>query len=136
MKCPASACLAFEQVGQEWLSQNFVIKEGDEDIHTANERRLGELIGTERRPRLIILGAWRSAYGTERHLCLLEASVNIGCMEEGTKPVSFPQIRAGPAAGKLHTGRSRNDQVRRPSRPELPADHAGSQSRSSLNPKP
>lgn len=39
----------------------FVIKDGDEDIHTANERRLGELIG--------------------------------------------------PAAGKLHTGRSRNDQV-------------------------
>lgn len=45
----------------EWASQSFAIKEGDEDIHTANERRLGELIG--------------------------------------------------PAAGKLHTGRSRNDQV-------------------------
>src|SRR5262249_8403082 len=45
------------------LSQfsQFTIKPDDEDIHTANERRLGELIGT--------------------------------------------------AAGKLHTGRSRNDQV-------------------------
>ena len=32
-------------VGKEWLAQSFVIKEGDEDIHTANERRLGELIG-------------------------------------------------------------------------------------------
>lgn len=39
----------------------FVPKPGDEDIHTANERRLGEIIGS--------------------------------------------------AAGKLHTGRSRNDQV-------------------------
>lgn len=47
---------------QEWEDKKFVEKEGDEDIHTANERRLGELIGT-------------------------------------------------PIAGKLHTGRSRNDQV-------------------------
>jgi len=50
-----------EKVGQEWASGQFVVKDGDEDIHTANERRLGELIGA--------------------------------------------------AAGKLHTGRSRNDQV-------------------------
>ncbi|KAK6166579.1 hypothetical protein SNE40_023235 [Patella caerulea] len=48
-------------IKKEWESGNFVIKAGDEDIHTANERRLKELIGT--------------------------------------------------AAGKLHTGRSRNDQV-------------------------
>ncbi|XP_062867408.1 argininosuccinate lyase isoform X2 [Trichomycterus rosablanca] len=45
----------------EWSSGTFQIKPGDEDIHTANERRLKELIGE--------------------------------------------------AAGKLHTGRSRNDQV-------------------------
>jgi argininosuccinate lyase len=52
-----------EKVAQEWASNTFVIQEGkDEDIHTANERRLGELIGS--------------------------------------------------VAGKLHTGRSRNDQVR------------------------
>ncbi len=50
-----------EQVADEWASDTFVIQTGDEDIHTANERRLSELIG--------------------------------------------------PAAGKLHTGRSRNDQV-------------------------
>ncbi|KDQ18096.1 hypothetical protein BOTBODRAFT_29416 [Botryobasidium botryosum FD-172 SS1] len=50
-----------EKVGREWASGQFVVKDGDEDIHTANERRLGELIGA--------------------------------------------------AAGKLHTGRSRNDQV-------------------------
>ncbi len=33
------------RVAAEWASGAFVIKEGDEDIHTANERRLGELIG-------------------------------------------------------------------------------------------
>ncbi|KAH8833847.1 putative argininosuccinate lyase [Flagelloscypha sp. PMI_526] len=49
------------QVLQEWKQGTFVAKEDDEDIHTANERRLSELIGA--------LG------------------------------------------GKLHTGRSRNDQV-------------------------
>ena len=49
-------------VFDEWQSGKFEIKPGDEDIHTANERRLGELIGTE-------------------------------------------------ISGKLHTGRSRNDQV-------------------------
>ena len=50
-----------EQVANEWRAEQFEIKAGDEDIHTANERRLTELIG--------------------------------------------------PVAGKLHTGRSRNDQV-------------------------
>lgn len=53
----------FAQVLSEWQDGKFEIKPGvDEDIHTANERRLGEIIGT--------------------HI-----------------------------AGKLHTGRSRNDQV-------------------------
>lgn len=50
-----------EKVYKEWESGTFVTKPGDEDIHTANERRLTELIG--------------------------------------------------PTGGKLHTGRSRNDQV-------------------------
>lgn len=50
-----------DQVAEEWTRDAFEIVEGDEDIHTANERRLTELIG--------------------------------------------------PLAGKLHTGRSRNDQV-------------------------
>lgn len=50
-----------ERVAGEWRSGQFEIETGDEDIHTANERRLTELIG--------------------------------------------------PVAGKLHTGRSRNDQV-------------------------
>ena len=49
------------KVKEEWDNGAFVIKPGDEDIHTANERRLTELIG--------------------------------------------------PTGGKLHTGRSRNDQV-------------------------
>ncbi|KAJ9647428.1 argininosuccinate lyase [Exophiala oligosperma] len=53
----------FGEVLSEWESGKFEIKPGvDEDIHTANERRLGEIIGTQ-------------------------------------------------IAGKLHTGRSRNDQV-------------------------
>ncbi len=49
------------KVGAEWAAGGFEIKAGDEDIHTANERRLSELIGA--------------------------------------------------VGGKLHTGRSRNDQV-------------------------
>lgn len=49
------------QVAQEWEKGEFTIQPGDEDIHTANERRLKEYIGS--------------------------------------------------VAGKLHTGRSRNDQV-------------------------
>lgn len=51
-----------DQVQQEWENGSFEIKQDDEDIHTANERRLSEIIGKD-----------------------------IG--------------------GKLHTGRSRNDQV-------------------------
>ena len=50
-----------EQVADEWAAGTFVIQASDEDIHTANERRLTDLIGS--------------------------------------------------VAGKLHTGRSRNDQV-------------------------
>lgn len=52
----------FQQVLKEWETNTFEVKPNDEDIHTANERRLGEIIGTG-------------------------------------------------IAGKLHTGRSRNDQV-------------------------
>ncbi|KAH7376141.1 L-Aspartase-like protein [Plectosphaerella cucumerina] len=50
------------QVMEEWKQGTFVIQANDEDIHTANERRLGEVIGKD-------------------------------------------------TAGKLHTGRSRNEQV-------------------------
>ena len=48
-------------VGEEWRAGSFAVKQGDEDIHTANERRLSEIVGA--------------------------------------------------VGGKLHTGRSRNDQV-------------------------
>lgn len=51
-----------EVIRKEWQTGTFEEKPGDEDIHTANERRLGEIIG--------------------KHI-----------------------------AGKVHTGRSRNDQV-------------------------
>ena len=50
-----------EKVASEWSTNSFTLQPSDEDIHTANERRLKEIIGT--------------------------------------------------VAGKLHTGRSRNDQV-------------------------
>jgi len=36
-----------QQVGKEWETDSFEAKPNDEDIHTANERRLGEIIGTE-----------------------------------------------------------------------------------------
>lgn len=57
----ASLINGLGQVREEWSNGTFILKTGDEDIHTANERRLTELIG--------------------------------------------------PVGGKLHTGRSRNDQV-------------------------
>lgn len=57
----ATIVAGLDQVADEWREGRFEIVDGDEDIHTANERRLGELIG--------------------------------------------------PVAGKLHTGRSRNDQI-------------------------
>lgn len=57
----AQLIAGLEAVFDEFASGKFAIKEGDEDIHTAVERRLKEI--------------------------------------------------AGPVAGKLHTGRSRNDQV-------------------------
>lgn len=50
-----------DAVAAEWRAQTFALQPGDEDVHTANERRLREI--------------------------------------------------AGAVAGKLHTGRSRNDQV-------------------------
>lgn len=52
---------ALQEICKEWEQNRFVLKDSDEDIHTANERRLKELIGD--------------------------------------------------TASKLHTGRSRNDQV-------------------------
>jgi argininosuccinate lyase len=37
-----------KEVLEEWKTNKFVIKPGaDEDVHTANERRLGEIIGTD-----------------------------------------------------------------------------------------
>jgi len=64
-----------ERVAEEWAAGRFVLRPGDEDIHTANERRLTELIGD--------------------------------------------------VAGKLHTGRSRNDQVATDTRLWLREEIAG-----------
>ena len=33
-------CIIYIQVEQEWRDGKFEVKHGDEDIHTANERRL------------------------------------------------------------------------------------------------
>jgi len=52
----------FAQIKEEWASDSFEVKANDEDIHTANERRLSEIVGKD-------------------------------------------------VGGKLHTGRSRNEQV-------------------------
>lgn len=52
----------FAQIKEEWASNSFEVKDNDEDIHTANERRLSEIVGKD-------------------------------------------------VGGKLHTGRSRNEQV-------------------------
>ena len=68
-------------VAAEWAAGTFVTVEGDEDIHTANERRLGELIG------VCACRLLRRRLATD---------------------AAFP---SGPVGGKLHTGRSRNDQV-------------------------
>jgi argininosuccinate lyase len=57
----AAIVAGLDTVAEEWRAGAFEVKPGDEDIHTANERRLTELVG--------------------------------------------------PVGGKLHTGRSRNDQV-------------------------
>jgi hypothetical protein len=35
-----------DAVASEWAANKFEIKQGDEDIHTANERRLTEIIGS------------------------------------------------------------------------------------------
>uniref|UniRef100_A0A2I9LNS4 Argininosuccinate lyase n=1 Tax=Centruroides hentzi TaxID=88313 RepID=A0A2I9LNS4_9SCOR len=53
---------ALEKIKEEWAEEKFQIRDTDEDVHSANERRLKELIGND-------------------------------------------------VGGKLHTGRSRNDQV-------------------------
>jgi len=55
--------VGLDRVADLWKSGAFEVLNSDEDIHTANERKLAEIIG-------------------------------------------------GNVAGKLHTGRSRNDQVR------------------------
>ena len=34
-----------QRVATEWQAGRFEIRDGDEDIHTANERRLSELVG-------------------------------------------------------------------------------------------
>lgn len=57
------------QVAGEWLDGKFAIKEGDEDIHTANERRLGELIGARRSPFIARRPNLRSIVSFDRPVC-------------------------------------------------------------------
>ena len=37
----------FQQVEEEWKTNSFETKPNDEDFHTANKRRLGEIIGKD-----------------------------------------------------------------------------------------
>ena len=70
------------QILEEWRTDSFVIKKGiDEDIHTANERRLGEIIGTEIAGKLHTY-AW-----------------------------AMLPLRMTTTANGMDSGRSRNDQV-------------------------
>jgi argininosuccinate lyase len=49
----------FQQVRKEWETDTFKIVPGvDEDIHTANERRLGEIIGTGIAGKLVFRASW------------------------------------------------------------------------------
>ena len=45
-----------EAVAEEWATGRFQVVPGDEDIHTANERRLSELVGTPPPPPLSCRG--------------------------------------------------------------------------------
>ena len=72
-------CEGLNQVESEWRNKTFNIQPSDEDIHTANERRLKVGINVSQNVKILI--------------------------------VFLIQELIGAPAGKLHTGRSRNDQV-------------------------
>jgi argininosuccinate lyase len=87
-------------VREEWAKGIFVIKEGDEDIHTANERRLTEIIGAAG-------GKVRAALRSSSRV--RSAPVQLRRAERRRARRGF-RVRAG-RPPQVHTGRSRNDQV-------------------------
>ncbi len=124
------------KVMKEWEDGVFKIVTGDEDIHTANERRLTELVGAvggklhtgrSRNDQVIfpvplsnpsgyisgwclisfrLVGVSRSSWGEDGVFKILTGNqdihmANARCLME----------LVGAVGGKLHTGRSRNDQV-------------------------
>lgn len=61
-----------KQVLEEWAADRFVIVPGvDEDIHTANERRLGEIIGMEIAGKLHTWVLFRLSGGMVGWVCML-----------------------------------------------------------------
>ncbi|XP_035229130.1 argininosuccinate lyase-like, partial [Stegodyphus dumicola] len=76
-----SARLLFglSQIAEEWASNQFVI-EGDEDIHSANERRLKEIIGKEIGGKLHVGRSRNDQVATDVRMWLREQSVVLKCL--------------------------------------------------------
>ena len=72
-----------DEVKKEWEADNFKIKAGDEDIHTANERRLTEIIGavggklhTGRSRNDQVCKSWHSAHAVCGHTIITSLTLN------------------------------------------------------------
>ena len=65
-----------EKVREEWKANKFIIKQGDEDIHTANERRLTEIIG-ETGKKLHTGRSRNDQVATDTRLWIVEAEKEI-----------------------------------------------------------
>jgi argininosuccinate lyase len=68
-----------QQVYQEWETDTFVTKPGDEDIHTANERRLTELIGSDIGGKLHTGRSRNDQVATDTRLWTVEAERDLLC---------------------------------------------------------
>ncbi|KAG5898616.1 hypothetical protein JTB14_020992 [Gonioctena quinquepunctata] len=74
-------CRGLDTVKDEWKSGTFEIKNGDEDIHTANERRLKEIIG-EPATKLHVGRSRNDQVATDMKLWLMSNSITL---KEGLK---------------------------------------------------
>ncbi|KAF7272088.1 argininosuccinate lyase isoform X2 [Rhynchophorus ferrugineus] len=73
-----SICAGLDEIKLEWDNDEFVIKAGEEDIHTVNERRLKELIG-EPATKLHVGRSRNDQVVTDMKLWL---KANLGVLEE------------------------------------------------------
>ncbi|KAF8768039.1 Argininosuccinate lyase like protein [Argiope bruennichi] len=69
----AKLFLGLSQISEEWASNSFIIKD-DEDIHSANERRLKEIIGNEIGGKLHVGRSRNDQVATDVRLWLREQS--------------------------------------------------------------